>query len=128
MHKTRKLNIFWHSIGYLWLIIVLYACLIPSEPGGVNIPHLDKLLHFSVYLISAFYFLQLTKNKFKFKILISLLLYGIMIEFLQDTISNRTRELADVIANSFGLITGYYFSKKIKFNLFENLNRVIFKG
>lgn len=97
------------------------------DTGGLNIPYADKITHFTFYLVFAFAGClslrertsgNLGLNKTLIIVLIFAILYGILIEVLQYTITtDRMAEFGDVLANTLGALAGiglirWVFSKK----------------
>jgi VanZ family protein len=93
------------AISFTLLIAYLSLKTIHFE-SPINITFLDKILHFSAYFVLTLSWLfALRLSNKKYLVLISLLLYGILIEFLQGWLTlNRTKDFYDVIANGFGII------------------------
>jgi len=109
-------------IGWMLLITILSLVRFPDDPKiGLEIPHLDKLVHFTFYFVAAIlgcFFLEKTVHKkFTFNkiLLISMLFawfYGILIEVLQSTITRaRSGDLKDVWANCLGALIGVLLLK-----------------
>ncbi len=108
---------------YYWLPPVLWGCLIivlSLLPNGktnlqlFGIPYADKVGHFGMYAIWSFliYHAFIRPNKisrskaFWSTILLSSLI-GIALEYGQNTVTiGRSYELADMVANALGAITG----------------------
>jgi VanZ family protein len=111
------------TIGFIcWILIITILSLSSFEDidtEGINIPHLDKLIHFFFYFVAAILGILLirerTKGQFKLSRAIiitalSVIIYGIIIEVIQDTFTeNRSGELYDVLANSLGAFFGAGF-------------------
>jgi VanZ family protein len=115
--SSYKLNKMWWFFGYLGLAIILAGSLAPSDEGPPPIPHFDKVLHFTGYLITTFYFQQLTKNKKLILIFILILTFSGIIEILQGYFPYRQSSLLDLLANGAGGATGTILS----FKLFKEL-------
>ncbi len=114
----------------LLLIAILYSCLIsvlffiPSQDlPKVQISALDKIAHVLIYfiLINLWMLYLNIKNDFQFNdkwiliLLLSVLLYGIIIEILQGLLTiSRSADILDVAANLIGSLIGIYFFKNIK--------------
>ena len=111
------------TTGFIcWIVIITVLSLSSFEDvdtEGINIPHLDKLIHFFFYFVAAILGILLirerTKGQFKLSRAIiitalSVIIYGIIIEVIQDTFTeNRSGELYDVLANSLGAFFGAVF-------------------
>lgn len=100
----------------IWLIIILVLCLMPANdlPKVSRFPHLDKIVHFSLYFIltiSAFATLLLLRKPTKpILILLGAFTFSFMIEILQAILPfNRSFSILDLVANSTGLVSGYLF-------------------
>jgi len=118
---------FWPAI--IWGIFIFIMSSFPGDdiPKSfiINIPFADKIIHFFLYfllvILILFGFLRKSKTiltvwKFLFVFFISLL-YGILLEILQDLIFvMRSVDLLDIAANAagsfIGLLTFYYIMKK----------------
>ncbi len=114
----------------LLLIAILYSCLIsvlffiPNQDlPKVQISALDKIAHVLIYfiLINLWMLYLYIKNDFQFNdkwiliLLLSVLLYGIIIEILQGLLTiSRSADILDVAANLIGSLIGIYFFKNIK--------------
>ncbi|MDB4241333.1 VanZ family protein [Polaribacter sp.] len=109
----------------LWIAIAItisiaYLSLIKTNNfPKIAISNIDKLYHLIAYFLLTFsWLIALKKSKYIYKVLIGSLLYGIIIEVLQATLTvYRTGELFDFLANSVGvllalLIFNLFFKKK----------------
>ncbi|MFT6068453.1 MAG: VanZ family protein [Bacteriovoracaceae bacterium] len=112
----------WWFFGYLGLAIILTGSLIPGDEGPPPIPHFDKVIHFTGYLIATFYFQQLTKNKKQYLIFILILAFSGIIELLQGLFPYRQSSLLDLLANALGGAMGTYLSLKIFDELLSKLD------
>jgi len=87
-----------------------------DSDSGFNIPHADKAAHFTFYFVAAILgclFLRertkgiLERNKTILVVLISVIIYGIIIEVIQHIFTvNRTGDIYDALANSLGAFGG----------------------
>ncbi|MCR9227325.1 MAG: VanZ family protein [Flavobacteriaceae bacterium] len=97
------------------------------DTGNLNIPYADKITHFIFYLgFATMGSLSLRERtsgglglgKTLFIVLVFAILYGILIEVLQYTVTiDRMAEFGDVLANTLGAFAGiglirWIFSKK----------------
>ena len=83
--------------------------LIPAPDLGDS----DKMAHFISYsLLSAWFSLIVERRRSLWLILIGLIGYGLLLEWLQSFTSHRSGDMADAVANSVGVIVGlvFYFS------------------
>ena len=96
---------------------------LPSSPF-LNLPHLDKLVHLVMYTgLSMILFLEKNWKNEKRKekiwytnniipILIAVIL-GRCIEILQPILSDRGRDFWDFVANTTGVVLGFYLHRGI---------------
>jgi VanZ family protein len=76
-------------------------------------PHVDKLIHFSIFLLLGFLFrLRFPKTTYLYFFLI-LVSYGLLTEILQDIMKlGRSLEVLDAVADTLGLSLSYYIYNK----------------
>ncbi len=102
MNKLRFYNI-WMTLGIVYTISIMVVSFLPLT-GMETISHIDKVVHFIIYFIHAFSFLQISK---RIKIIVILgVILGISIEILQPIISTRFFDYFDILANILGSFTG----------------------
>tara|TARA_B110000902_G_scaffold190943_1_gene216191 strand:- start:270 stop:647 length:378 start_codon:yes stop_codon:yes gene_type:complete len=91
-------------------VCILYLSLIKMPEYNVAIRHLDKWQHCFAYLVLTFFWLfAFYKKERKHLIIFCCILFGILIEVLQYTITNyRTGDYLDVLANSSGVLFGFF--------------------
>ena len=103
---------FWKPLA--WTVIILILCLMPRsvEPQPswlIQIPHFDKIVHWSLYAILSFlmYLSKQEKQKIVFFIINILFAFvlGGSIELIQPYVG-RSKELMDLIADMVGSICG----------------------
>ncbi|WP_299059347.1 VanZ family protein [uncultured Polaribacter sp.] len=89
----------------------------------VHFGNSDKLYHIIAYFSLAFFWLFTfyKKPSLKYFVIIACIIYGIIIEYLQSTITvYRTGDFRDAIANTIGILLGLIvftqILKKIKVN------------
>ena len=105
------------------LIVFLLLTLRPSSDAlSIPIPHFDKLAHIGFFSVMAFFLiLSLDKETFikgegqlnRVVCVISLLLLGGGVEFLQADIPGRSASFADGVADFVGSILGLALYKRI---------------
>ena len=99
--------------SFIWAIIILYLCLVPSGSlPKINIPHLDKMVHFTFYFVLVILmnfgwgkqssFPALHRNALLLIFIIACT-YGFAIEIMQEVFTTtRHFELLDEVANATG--------------------------
>lgn len=110
-------------VFYILLVTVLSLININKLPDlGSDFD--DKLYHMGAYSVFVFLsFNYLKKIDMKNAVLIAMIfsiIYGIIIELLQEVLNvNRTFDLLDILANTVGVIFGYFvirYINKLKLN------------
>jgi VanZ family protein len=97
--------------------MIILGSLLKVPDVDVGIQHNDKLLHFLAYFILAGWFVQLYHTQ-STRILIVLfaVALGLVLEFLQGTISYRSFDWIDVMANTLGALTAYLLAGTAAFS------------
>ncbi len=94
----------------LLIVVIGFTILFAKQFNGhINkfIPHIDKVVHFTIFFVLA----GIMNHAFKAPIWLHILLltgYGVAIEIMQQYLPHRQASIADVIADSAGAIC--YFS------------------
>lgn len=94
----------------------------PDDDGSsFKIPHLDKLVHFIFYFVTAILgtlcIREVTKGRKSIfqailKATLFAIIYGIIIEVLQEVCTTkRSGDILDALANTIGAIAGAFFIK-----------------
>ncbi len=94
----------WIALGLVIMATIWIVSLIPAPP---RVPGGDKLHHFAAYALVAFWWCALTGTiRAKLSWMLGLAAMGVLIEMLQGASGYRKFELADIVANSLGVICG----------------------
>ncbi len=107
-----------------WMVLITLLSLISFsgiDTSEIDFPNRDKLAHFTFYFVAAVLgglFLReytlgtLRIGKTAQIIFLFCIVYGIIIEFIQDAFtSDREGDVWDALANSLGALTGVLFLK-----------------
>jgi len=99
-------------IALLWVAVITFLSLnsLTSTPQ-INIPHKDKIVHFIFYFVFVILWYKAfnSQNKYIVTIVVLAIIYGIVIEVLQHTLTkNRSADIFDVVANAAGSLTALY--------------------
>lgn len=94
----------------LWMGVITILSLVRiSGMPSVAVPHADKYVHVVFYFVltfCVFYYILNTSKRLLTKIFYACIfsvIYGIIIELMQGTLTNyRQPDLKDIIANTFG--------------------------
>ncbi len=121
-----------HLLGRrnLLILAVFYTCAITllffipgSDLPNINFSAADKIVHCLLYFILINLWLIYFYTKMDFQLdakwiqvlLLTILLYGIIIEILQGQFTaSRSADIFDVCANLIGSLLGIFFFKRIK--------------
>lgn len=100
----------WHIIGLILVAIVWYLSL-TSAPVRVDLPQFDKVMHALAYFVQMAWYAQLYRSHKK-KLLVAGLFIGmgILIEYIQSFHPMRYLDIADMLANTFGVGLAYALS------------------
>lgn len=118
----------------MWAAIIFALCAMPGKnipDPGVNIPHLDKVVHFGLFFVMSL----LIRNAFEYEAKRSLRLiclfciifafaYGGVLELLQHYFFNRTGDWLDLLTDVAGGVAGcllYPEIKKLQQRIFPRL-------
>jgi glycopeptide antibiotics resistance protein len=110
-----KIIYFWKPL--LWLAIICYALFIPAEDLPIkpflNIPHFDKIVHFSLFFVFCLLLLRPFKRlQFNYYLLAPFISISLSacLEFSQHSLSHsRHSDIKDFIANSLGVVASVMF-------------------
>ena len=102
-------------IAVTWTVLITFLSLISINNTSLfmsKLPYKDKIVHFVFYFMFVVLWNFSLNQKIpylKYKILAGAILYGIIIEVLQGTITiSRTADFFDVIANSLGALIAFF--------------------
>lgn len=113
---------------FLWALVIFILCTLPGEElpnPPPNIPHLDKIVHWGMFLILSLLLMLSAESKTTcskttlYLLVISVsFLYGGLIEILQHYFFQRSGDIWDLTADVLGSITAcccYPFIKHLFF-------------
>jgi hypothetical protein len=95
----------WWMAGWFGIALTLAVSLMPPALGDDS-GHADKLVHLFGYAFLMFWWAQLVTRQ-RWKLAVAVVLYGIVIELLQDLTPARQPDLLDALANSGGVLLGW---------------------
>jgi VanZ family protein len=99
----------WRGVGWLGVFITLVVSLMPpilDDSSG----NTDKLVHLAGYAVLMFWWAQLVPQK-RWKLAVTVVLFGIAIELLQGLTPDRQPDLFDALANSGGVLLGWLVAR-----------------
>ncbi len=96
------------SLAIVYTIFLTTILLIDSSENikypWLKIKNIDKLIHVCIFGVFAFvWFIAYSKEKYLKYILIFGILYSVVLEIMQQYVSNRQFDLGDIIANIVGI-------------------------
>ncbi|MBL8514155.1 MAG: VanZ family protein [Betaproteobacteria bacterium] len=93
------------TFGVCIIVAIFVLSLMPSPPG---VPGSDKLHHFLAYGGCMFaWAMALARPKSRFIALLLICAMGVLIEVLQGWTGWRTFDVADMVANTLGALSGW---------------------
>ena len=97
----------WLSVGWIIALTIVWLSLTPSPPS-VGFEYSDKLGHFVAYGALMYWFCQLYASRTaRLGYAIGFAAMGVALEFIQGALGYRTFEMADMIANTLGVLLGW---------------------
>ncbi|ADY29702.1 VanZ family protein [Cellulophaga lytica] len=109
-----------------WVVLITLLSLFSfsnTDLPSVKIPYIDKLVHFTFYSVATLLGVLSLKDFFNIKkvktliiwyLAFILIVYGIIIEILQHTITvTRSAEFLDFVANTIGVFVGLFVAKQL---------------
>tara|TARA_B110001450_G_scaffold184124_1_gene172177 strand:+ start:410 stop:778 length:369 start_codon:yes stop_codon:yes gene_type:complete len=116
MKNLFKVNFF---LIAAFIITISISCLslIKTPKIDVGFSNIDKIYHlFAYFTLSLFWLFSFyKKSSLKYFIVLACLIYGILIEVIQHTLTTyRTGDYKDAIANTLGSIFGLIVFNQIK--------------
>lgn len=95
------------------LFLLVYLTLTPSPPKPISFTNIDKFYHFSAFAGLTFFFTAAYRKINKLTIIMISVLLGVLIEIIQNYVPNRGFSFADMLADTIGVLCGYWIAKKL---------------
>lgn len=109
-NSSLKYKLLWLSIGYLMVVLVIYSSLSTSDVV-LDIELSDKLMHVLGYFALMGWFMQIFRSRRAgFLLAMVFIAIGIGLEFLQGLGGVRYFEVADMLANTLGVLIAWALS------------------
>lgn len=100
----------WRAIGWAIVVFVVWQSL-TSHPISIGIEQGDKFEHVAAYATLMLWFAQLeTGLRSRVAYAIGFIALGVALEFAQRLTDYRTFDVADMVANSAGVLAGWMVS------------------
>ena len=113
INEDLVLRSLWLKIGYVLVVCVIVLTLIPDPYYTLGIDDLfenlsDKAQHLFAYVMLMGWFTQIYHSRKSHLIMAtSFILMGVVLEFLQGLGQSRMFEVADMMANSIGVLLAW---------------------
>jgi VanZ family protein len=108
-NPNLKYRFLWLLIGYALVAVIVYLSL-TSSPLDLNLgfKNQDKLYHATAYFSLMFWFSQIYHKKYQRGLLVlSFVLLGLLMEYLQSFSPYRTADIFDMVANATGVLLAF---------------------
>ncbi|MDD3883674.1 MAG: VanZ family protein [Gallionella sp.] len=108
----RHLRTIWLVLGWAWVGVVIFISLTPNPPEPVRFWNADKLEHALAYGLLMLWFAQIYLQHTSRLLAAGLLiLLGVSLEILQSFTGYRFFEVADMVANTTGVLLGWVWAR-----------------
>jgi len=103
----------WLTVGWGLIALIVYLSLTASPPEVFEFAFADKLKHLFAYSVLMGWFTQLYPSlKARGVWALALFFLGVTVEFIQGWSGYRFFDVADMVANSFGVLLGWWLSTR----------------
>jgi len=99
----------------------------PSPPDTSGVEFGDKLVHMVGYICLFVWFSQIYNRSNQWRPFVGLVALGVLIEFAQGYSGYRAFEVADMAANTSGVLMGWLISGTIIGSMFLKFESIVFK-
>lgn len=125
-----RLQLVWLLVGYALVALVVYLSLTSSPVDlEMDVPYQDKFFHALAYFTLMAWFSQIYHDSFKRKIIATFfILMGIALEYLQSFEPARYYEIADMAANTTGVLLGLAVSASRVKNILLGVEKYLTKS
>ena len=117
--------VLWTLLGWALLVLVATGSVIP---GGVVVSQFsaaDKLVHALSYFVLMAWFSGMYARQRQVAIALTLVLFGIVLEFVQAQLPYRQFDPLDLVANATGILLGFCLSLLVLAGWCQRVERVL---
>ena len=98
----------WIVAGWLLVALILYLSLTPQPPEPLTFDNADKLEHAVAYAALSFWFCLLYRRPAqRLAVIAASVGLGIAVEYLQGWTGYRNFDVMDMLADGFGVLSGW---------------------
>lgn len=101
---------FYKSFFFIYVVLITFLALIPSNQSEPFFPYSDKVLHFISFFVLILLFDKSSNEPINFLNLTFLFCYGLLLEMAQSLTSTRSVEILDLLADTLGLLVYFIFA------------------
>jgi VanZ family protein len=94
------------ALGWAWAAAIVFFSLAPGLPES-GVEGGDKLAHFLAYAALAYWFSQFYFQRTRLACALGFIAMGVGLEFAQGALGYRSFDLADMAANTLGVLAGW---------------------
>jgi VanZ family protein len=129
--KRAHVNMqYWTTAALImWVVVVFFVHVVPIDPNKartIDIPHFDKLIHFTLFLVLALLALRRRVAQSRpmsssavWWIILTCCVYGIVLELFQPLAgTHRSSDVVDGMADVLGVLTGVISNRSCRGLLF----------
>jgi VanZ family protein len=113
--QTESFEIRRNRYLFISIAIILLATMMPGGSTKSGIPHVDKLVHFGIFMfLSMNLCFKFWNHKKLSEVLMLSIFFGLMTEVIQQFIPGRDMDIYDGLTDVIGIIAGFYFYQFFK--------------
>jgi VanZ family protein len=116
---------FWLAGAWFLVLGVCVGSLLPAAVVPLDQVGGDKLLHAAAYSMLMIWFGGLYRRDRHVAIALALLAFGVSLDLLQGLTETRSFELADIVADAVGVLSGLLLSASLLEGWCQRLERVL---
>tara|TARA_Y100001970_G_scaffold64756_1_gene82896 strand:+ start:6196 stop:6573 length:378 start_codon:yes stop_codon:yes gene_type:complete len=111
--------IFYRSFFIFMVVLVYLLAITPSSGNPPLIPHLDKIVHFLIFLLLTFILDFCTRRSLRknYYLIFLLIGFGLFIEISQYFTGTRSADFFDWLADFLGVLVYLFFAPNISIGL-----------
>ena len=126
--SSLRLHSLWLTLGVFLIIVVIWASLTSDPPStGFKFAYADKVSHLLAYAVLMGWFAQIFPARGTRQwLVIGFILMGVLLEYAQALTANRTYEVADMVANTLGVVLAWFLTRGAMGQLLFRFEQFVF--